>query len=112
HSVPMATATTSDEMKTAPITSIEETGDQNKLDRKTYMAPSDEKTAEPAPPPAPPPTVTEPQQPAPEPPAAQVPAEPAPKELPHTASSMPLIGFIGIVSLAAFALLSWKQSVR
>jgi len=109
QAVPTTSAESSEEMKTAAITSTTETGDQNQLDRQAYTAP--EKPAEPAPAP-PPPAVTEPQQPAPEPQAAPAPAPepepvpaPVPSELPHTASSIPLFGLIGAGSLAVFLLL-------
>jgi MYXO-CTERM domain-containing protein len=61
--------------------------------------------AEPAPQPP-----TEPQQAAP-PPAPEQP-QPTQPELPHTASPVPLIGFVGLVSLAGFAMLRRRASSR
>jgi LPXTG-motif cell wall-anchored protein len=42
-------------------------------------------------------------------PAEPAPAEPAPATLPQTASSMPLLGLIGLLSLAAFGVLSIRS---
>ncbi len=119
-SVPTAGATTAEEMKTAPITSTSELGDQNQLDKKTYTAPTETAQASPPPPepqstaPQPEPAAPPARAPEPEPkPEAQAPAPaPAPaqvpSELPHTGSDLPLIGLIGVASLAGYVLLSRK----
>lgn len=109
--VPTTTAQTADEMKTAPVTSINQNGQTSDLDTNTYTA-----KAEPAPQPAPEPA---PQQqvadntpaptPAPEPQAAPA---PAPQELPHTASSVPLIGLLGLISFSAFFALKRSAKAR
>jgi hypothetical protein len=97
--VPTITASSADEYKTAEVTSTDQTGKTSSLDTKTYTAeaapaPAPEPQAAPAPAPAP---VPEPQA------AAPAPApEPAPAELPHTASSLPLIGLLGLISMAGF----------
>jgi hypothetical protein len=75
--VPTATVATVEEYKTAPISTTDETGTPATLDTATYT------------PPAPEPT------PAPEP-------APVPVELPHTASAVPLIGLVGLLSMLAF----------
>jgi hypothetical protein len=104
--VPTTTATSTEEYKTAPITATNEGGTSSSLDSNTYTRA--EAAPEPAPAPAPvaaapePAPVAPPQDgaataPAPEPQPAQTPAD-----LPHTASSVPLIGLIGIVSMLAF----------
>jgi hypothetical protein len=66
--------------------------------------------AEPAPEPAPQPQ-TEPQQaaPAPAPEPQPAPSEP---ELPHTASSVPLVGLAGVMSLAGFGILRRRATNR
>jgi hypothetical protein len=93
--VPTTAAVSTEEFKTAEVTSTDQTGNTSSLDTKTYTA-----EAAPAPAPAPEPAPV----PAPEPQAAApAPApEPAPAELPHTASSLPLIGLLGLVSMAGF----------
>ena len=113
-------AQNSDEMKTAPITSTNEVGDQNQVDKNTYTAPT--QTADATPAPAPQSTAAE--QPAPTPAPEPAPApepqtaapEPAPTqppaELPHTGSEVPLLGLIGVGALAGFAALSLKQNSR
>jgi hypothetical protein len=93
--VPTVAAASTEEYKSAPISTTDGSGASATLDATTYTPP-----AQPAPAPvatpaeptelavsAPP---TEPQQP-----------EPA-TELPHTASAVPLVGLIGLVSLATF----------
>jgi len=93
-----------EDLKTAPLVFVDETGKTGEL---ALTAPA--------------PAVTEPVQPqAPVETAAVVvpaptPVEPAQKTepveqtLPHTASAMPLLGLIGILSLAAFAVLSIRS---
>jgi hypothetical protein len=103
--VPTTTAESAEEYKTAPITATNETGASSTLDTSTY---TQTQTAEVAPAPAPTPVVTP--EPTPEPTPQVAAAEPAPtpvpaetpSELPQTASSVPLIGLVGFVSLLGF----------
>jgi hypothetical protein len=108
--VPTTTATTAEEYKSAPVTATNETGETASLDSKTYTrsettevaaAPAPQPAPEPAPAPAAAPVET-PQQVA----AAAPPPEPVqqetPADLPHTASSAPLVGLLGLVSMAGF----------
>jgi hypothetical protein len=101
--VPTTTASTAEDYKSAPVTATTENGSSSKLDTQTYTQPQ---TAEVAPPPPPPaPVAAEPAPPpVQEPVAAPTPQQPspAPADLPHTASSMPLIGLIGAISLLGF----------
>jgi hypothetical protein len=104
--VPTTTAQSTEEYKTAPITATNEAGTSSTLDTNTYTQ-TQTAAVEPAPAPAPAPVVTP--EPTPEP-APQVAAEPAPTpvpaetpaQLPQTASSVPLIGLVGFVSLLGF----------
>lgn len=101
--VPTTTATTAEEYKSAPISAINESGSTASLDTSTYTRA--EVAAAPAPEPAPTPAAAPVETaqevaaaaPAPEPVQADVPAE-----LPHTASSVPLVGLLGLVSIAGF----------
>jgi hypothetical protein len=99
--VPTTTAASAEEYKSAPVTATNENGTSSSLDTNAYTP---AQTAEVAPTPAPvvtpEPTPAPPQEPAAAP-AAQEPT-PTPTELPHTASSIPLIGLAGFVSLLAF----------
>ncbi len=87
--VPTTAAASVEEYKTAPVTSTDQSGNTASLDTNTYTpppvaaapAPAEVAVAEPAPAPQP----------------AEVPAE-----LPHTASSVPLIGLVGLLSMLAF----------
>jgi len=102
--VPTTTAESTEEYKSAPVTATNENGTSSSLDTNTYTP---AQTAEVTPAPAPAPVVTPEPAPAPpqEPAAAPVQepvATPAPTELPHTASSVPLIGLAGLVSLLGF----------
>jgi pyruvate/2-oxoglutarate dehydrogenase complex dihydrolipoamide acyltransferase (E2) component len=110
--VPTTTAQSADEMKTASITATDQSGSSTSLDTSTY---TQTQTAEAAPAPAPAPVETAPEpapvvapEPAPAPPqevaAAPVAPEPqpVPAQLPQTASSVPLIGLVGLVSMFAF----------
>jgi LPXTG-motif cell wall-anchored protein len=85
-----------EDLKTVPLVVVDETGKTSELALTT-----------------PTPAVTEPVQPqAPVETAAvqtPTPVEPAEQTLPHTASSMPLLGLIGILSLTAFAVLSIRS---
>jgi hypothetical protein len=100
--VPTMTAETAEEYKTAPVTAVNESGTSSSLDSTIYTAPQ---TAEVAPAPAPEPA---PQVAAAEPAPTPEPA-PVPSELPHTASSIPLIGLAGFLSLLAFFALGSKR---
>ena len=95
--VPTVAAASAEEYKSAPVSATSETGETASLDSKTYtpavVAAAPEPTPAPAPVEAPAPVAA----PAPEPVQAETPAE-----LPHTASSMPLIGLLGLVSMAGF----------
>ncbi len=100
--VPTTTAESTEEYKTAPVTATNETGASSTLDTNTYTAAvtpvaAPEPTPTPAPVAEPTPTPVPEVAAAPEPQPAQVPAE-----LPQTASSVPMIGLIGVVSLLAF----------
>jgi hypothetical protein len=103
--VPTTAATTPEEYKSAPVTATNETGASSNLDTNTYTQTQTE-TATAAPAPTPTPTVTP--EPTPEPtptPVAQEPTPtpvPADNTLPQTASSAPLIGLVGLVSLLGF----------
>ncbi len=92
-----------EDLKTVPLVVVDETGKTSELAFTT------------------PPPVTEPAQPQETVQAAAAPApapapvevaqetEPVQQTLPHTASSMPLLGLIGILSLAAFAVLGIRS---
>jgi LPXTG-motif cell wall-anchored protein len=92
---------TVEDLKTVPLVAVDETGKATEL-----AVASPTPAPVPAPQTAPPPAVVEPQTAAP-----TVAAEtPAPVEtLPQTASAMPLIGLIGLVSLALFAALGFRS---
>jgi hypothetical protein len=100
--VPTTTATSTEEYKSAPISATSETGETASLDTNTYTrTETPEVVAAPVPPPAPA-VIETPREvaaaaPAPEPVQVETPAE-----LPHTASSMPLAGLLGLVSMAGF----------
>jgi hypothetical protein len=102
--VPTTTAQSVEEYKTAPVTATSETGASSTLDTQSYTQPQ---TAAVEPAPArvvtPEPAPAPPQDAAPAPVQAPEPqATPAPSELPHTASSVPLIGLVGLFSIVAF----------
>jgi hypothetical protein len=101
QAVPTSSAQSSEEYKSAPITATNESGNDATLDTNTYTktqtaevtpAPTPAVTPEPAPEPTPAPAQVAP---SPEP-------TPAPAQLPQTASSLPLIGLAGVLSLLAF----------
>jgi hypothetical protein len=100
--VPTSAAVSAEDMKTAPVTSTNESGQQSDLNTQAYTPPAPapapvEQAAAPEPAPAPAPVE---QAAAPEPQPA-----PTPSELPHTASPLPLIGLAGLISLGGvFAL--------
>jgi hypothetical protein len=98
--VPTMAAVSTEEYKTAAIETTDESGKSATLDEKTYTR-TEVAVAAPAPEPvaAPAPVVV-----APEPQAVVEPAE-----LPHTASSVPLIGLLGLVSMAGFFALRTKR---
>jgi hypothetical protein len=95
--VPTTTAQSTEEYKSAPITATDQSGNSATLDTNTY---TQTQTAEVTPAPAP--VVTPEPTPTPAP-QDVAPVTPAPQPaLPQTASSMPLIGLAGILSLLAF----------
>jgi hypothetical protein len=105
--VPTTTATTADEYKSAEVSTTNESGATASLDSNTYTR---TETAEAAPAPAPQPApapVEAPAEapvqaaPAPAPAPEPVPAD-TPAELPQTASSVPLVGLLGLISIAGF----------
>src|SRR5271155_616307 len=90
--VPTVVAASAEEYKSAPVSATSATGETASLDSNTYTPAVVAAAPAPAPAPVetPAPVVTAP---APEPVQAETPAE-----LPHTASSVPLIGLLGLVS--------------
>jgi hypothetical protein len=97
--VPTTTATTADEYKSAEVSTTNESGATASLDSNTYTA---EAAPAPAPQPAPAPVEAPVQAaPAPAPAPEPVPAD-TPAELPQTASSVPLVGLLGLISIAGF----------
>jgi LPXTG-motif cell wall-anchored protein len=117
-SVPTTAAQSTDEMKSAPVTATNESGQSSDLDKQTYtptepapaaQAPAPEtapQVAEAAPPPPPPAPTPQAAEPAPEPQPAPLPAE-----LPQTATQMPAIALLGVSLLAAwFALGRFQRS--
>jgi hypothetical protein len=88
--VPTVVVETEAELKTAPVVIVDEKGEEAPLPARTEVA------------------QTEPvAQPAPEPQATTAVSEaPAPAELPDTASSYPMLGLIGLASLAASKVIS------
>jgi hypothetical protein len=118
-SVPSTTAQSAEDMKSSSVSAINENGQQSELDSKAYTKPAEEPVAAaPAPAPQPPPSQdTTPQTPqaipAPEPPPAPEPqVAPISQELPHTASQMPLVGLIGLLSFGAALALGRAKRVR
>jgi hypothetical protein len=95
--VPTVAAASVDEYKSAPISATSETGETASLDANTYTRAEVAPAPAPQPAPAPVETPAPVAAPAPEPVQAETPAE-----LPHTASSVPLIGLLGLVSMAGF----------
>ncbi|MGA2589113.1 MAG: LPXTG cell wall anchor domain-containing protein [Bryobacteraceae bacterium] len=81
-----------DDLKTAPLVVVDESGKASEL---AAAAP------EQAPEPVQAAATVEAETPAP--------MEPAPEALPHTASNMPLLGLLGLVSLALFAALGFRS---
>jgi hypothetical protein len=88
--VPTVVVETEAELKTAPVVIVDEKGEEAPLPAQTEVAQS-EPVAQPAP---------EPQA------TAAVSEAPAPAELPDTASSYPMLGLIGLASLAASKVMS------
>ena len=95
-----------EDLKTAPLVFVDETGKTGELaltapepavTEPAPQAPVETAAVEPTPTPV-----------EPEPAPAQQ-TEPVQETLPHTASAMPLLGLIGILSLAAFAVLSIRS---
>src|SRR5580698_8122462 len=104
--VPTTTAQSTEDLKTAPVTATNENSTSSNLDQSAYTK-TETTVAEVAPAPAPAPEAA-PVAPAPAPapveasPAPEPQPAPVPAELPHTASSVPLIGLIGLVSMVGF----------
>lgn len=93
--VPTTAATTAEEYKSAQVTTTEQSTEVAEAKPAPAPEPAPTPAAEPAPTPAP--------APAPEPaPVAAAPVQEPTTELPHTATSLPLIGLIGVTSLLAF----------
>ncbi|MEO7142127.1 MAG: LPXTG cell wall anchor domain-containing protein, partial [Bryobacteraceae bacterium] len=122
--VPEIEDTSAADLKTAPVKAVDQSGNDTELDAKTYTptepvaapaAPAATETAAAVTAPEPAPPQQEVAQN--EPPKAQEPepaqAQPAPAaELPHTGSPVPLIGLLGILSLAAFGVSTRFSRVR
>lgn len=94
--VPTTTATNEQEYKTAPINTTDQNGKSENLDENTYKRPAVVAAA-----PTPAPAETPKEMAAAAPPPIPQPAE-TPAELPHTATSMPLIGLFGLLAMAGF----------
>jgi hypothetical protein len=94
--VPTVVVETEAELKTAPVVVVDEKGEEAPLPSQTEVAKS-----EPVAQPAPEPQVTTPVQA-----AAPVTEAPASEKLPDTASAYPLLGLIGLASLAASKIMS------
>jgi hypothetical protein len=115
ESVPTTTAETQEQYKTAEVTTTNEAGLSAALDQQTYARtePTPAPVATPEPTPAPVPQSV--QEPEPQPAAAPAP-DPAPveipQELPHTATTTPLVGLIGITALVTLAATSRFKRTR
>jgi LPXTG-motif cell wall-anchored protein len=90
-----------EDLKTVPVVSVDENGKSSEL---VATAPEPVATPEPAPVAEQPVQTADRAEPAP-----VETAEVQPAELPHTASSMPLFGLIGLLSLLAFGALSVRS---
>jgi len=95
--------TVAEELKTAPLVTVDETGTASEVAQTTPGQPAAQPVAQPA-------LVLESIQTADrqEPTAVEAPRE----ALPHTASSLPLLGLTGLVSLALFAALGFRSRRR
>lgn len=91
--VPSVAVETEVELKTAPVVVVDERGNEAPLKLETPLAAQNE-PAKPA------------EEPVVEPQTTAAASTPAPATLPHTASSYPLIGLIGLTSLAFSLLIS------
>lgn len=98
--VPTTTATKPEEYKSATIVATNENGTSTSLNSNAYTR---SETAPATPAPAPVPNEVAPAAPAPQP------VQEAPEALPHTASSMPLVGLLGLISMAGFFALRPKR---
>lgn len=96
--VPTVAAASVEEYKTAPVNATDESGNAATLDSKAYTR---TEVAEAAQRPTPAPAEQPRELAASAPPPAPMPAE-APAALPTTASSIPLIGLLGMLSMMAF----------
>ena len=99
--VPTMTTESAEEYKTAPIMATDQSGTSADLDTKVYTR-TETAAAAPAPEPTPEPVRVAPTElaasaPPPEPRPVETPAE-----LPTTATSLPLIGLLGLASMLAF----------
>src|SRR5579884_2709392 len=81
-SVPTTYAQNESQLTTAQVGTVNEQGQEQPLPQETYQAPQETAQNTPAPAPAPAPA--------------------APAQLPKTASPLPLIGLLGLISLAGF----------
>ena len=93
-----ADTTAPEDLKTAPLVDVDESGQTTELAQTMPMAAT--QTLAPAAAP-----VAEAQAPEPV-------MQPAPEALPHTASAMPLLGLAGLVSLALFAVVGLRSRTR
>jgi LPXTG-motif cell wall-anchored protein len=87
-----------DDLKTAPLVAVDESGQTTGLAQAMPMAAME----------TPAPAAT----PVAEAPAPEPVMQPTPEALPHTASTMPLVGLAGLVSLALFAVLGLRFRTR
>ena len=110
--VPTMTTESAEEYKTAPIVATDQSGTSADLDAKVYTrteTAAAAPTPEPTPAPAPEPVQAAPTElAASAPPPEPQPAE-APAALPTTATSLPLIGLLGLASMLAFFAIRPRQ---
>lgn len=94
--VPTTYAQSESELTTAQVATTQPTGEQQPLPQETYTPPP--QTAQATPPPAPAPV------PATPPETAE--RQATPQTLPHTASPYPMLGLIGLISLAGYGVVT------
>jgi hypothetical protein len=99
--VPTTYSESTEDLGSARVGTVDESGKAGDLDRETYSREDEaaKTTTEPAPAPQ---EVAQNEPPREEATATETKPAELPKELPHTASNMPLVGLIGLLSLAAF----------